>query len=413
MKAEILAVGTEILLGDIVNTNAHYLSKRLADLGISVYHQSVVGDNEERLLKAYELAFERADIVIATGGLGPTKDDLTKEIGAQYFNKRLILHEESLNYIKSYFSKMNRPMSSGNEKQAYLPEGGIILKNDNGTAPGCIIEENNQILVMLPGPPREMAPMFENYVVPYFQKFSDGVLVSKVLRVAGLGESAMAEKVEDIMESQTNPTIAPYAKDNEAILRITSKGSTKEEAEALIVPVEKAIRERLEINVYGEGDTTLEAVVGEMLVKENLTIATAESCTGGLLAGTLINYPGISSVFLEGAITYSNEAKMKRLGVKEETLAAFGAVSEQTAAEMAEGIAKAAGTDIGISVTGIAGPGGGTEEKPVGLVYVGLYLKEKVKVKKLNLSGDRQKIRQRTVVSALDWLRRELLGVKS
>lgn len=413
MKAEILAVGTEILLGDIVNTNAHYLSKRLADLGISVYHQSVVGDNEERLLKAYELAFERADIVIATGGLGPTKDDLTKEIGAQYFNKRLILHEESLNYIKSYFNKMNRHMSSGNEKQAYLPEGGIILKNDNGTAPGCIIEENNKILVMLPGPPREMAPMFENYVVPYFQKFSDGVLLSKVLRVAGLGESAMAEKVEDIMESQTNPTIAPYAKDNEAILRITSKGSTKEEAEALIVPVEKAIRERLEINVYGEGDTTLEAVVGEMLVKENLTIATAESCTGGLLAGTLINYPGISSVFLEGAITYSNEAKMKRLGVKEETLAAFGAVSEQTAAEMAEGIAKAAGTDIGISVTGIAGPGGGTEEKPVGLVYVGLYLKENVMVKRLNLSGDRQKIRQRTVVSALDWLRRELLGVKS
>jgi nicotinamide-nucleotide amidase len=413
MKAEILAVGTEILLGDIVNTNAQYLSKRLADLGVSVYHQSVVGDNEERLLNAYELAFERADIVIATGGLGPTKDDLTKEIGAQYFNKSLVLHEESLNYIKSYFNKLNRPMSSGNEKQAYLPEGSIILKNDNGTAPGCIIEENNKVLIMLPGPPREMAPMFENYVVPFLQKFSDGVLVSKVLRVAGLGESAMAEKVEDIMESQTNPTIAPYAKDNEAILRVTSKGSTKEEAEALIVPVEKAIRERLGENIYGEGDTALEEVVGEMLVKGNLTIATAESCTGGLLAGTLINYPGISSVFLEGIITYSNEAKIKRLGVKEETLAAFGAVSEQTAGEMAEGIAKAAGTDIGISVTGIAGPGGGTEEKPVGLVYVGLYIKGKVMVKKLNLSGSRQRIRQRTVISALDWLRRELLGDKS
>ena len=235
-------------------------------------------------------------------------------------------------------------------------------------------------------------------------------MVSKVLRVSGLGESAMAEKVEDIMENQTNPTIAPYAKDNEAVLRITSKGNTQEEAEALIDPVERAVRERLGDNVYGEGETSLEAVVGEMLVKRNLTIATAESCTGGLLAGTLINYPGISSVFLEGIITYSNEAKMKHLGVKEETLAMHGAVSEETAQEMAEGIAKAASTNIVISVTGIAGPGGGTEEKPVGLVYVGLYIKGKVQVKKLNLFGDRQKIRQRTVANALDWLRRELLG---
>lgn len=409
MKAEILAVGTEILLGDIVNTNAHYLSKRLADLGISVYYQTVVGDNEDRLLKAYELAFDRADIVIATGGLGPTKDDLTKEIGAKFFNKKLLLHQESLDIIKGYFHRSNRPMSKGNEKQAYIPEGATILPNPNGTAPGCIIEENNKILVMLPGPPKEMVPMFENSVVSYLQKFSDGVLVSKVLRVSGLGESAMAERVEDIMESQTNPTIAPYAKDNEAILRITSKGSSKKEAEALIAPVEKAVRERLGDNVYAEGETSLEAVVGEMLVKRNLTIATAESCTGGLLAGALINYPGISSVFLEGIITYSNEAKMKRLGVKAETLAKYGAVSEETAKEMAEGIAKAANTDIGISVTGIAGPGGGTEEKPVGLVYVGLYIQGKVQVKKLDLFGDRQKIRQRTVVNALDWLRRELL----
>jgi nicotinamide-nucleotide amidase len=411
MKAEILAVGTEILLGDIVNTNSHYISKRLADLGISVYYQTVVGDNEERLYDAYKLAFERADIVIATGGLGPTKDDLTKEIGAKYFDKELVLHEESLDYIKNFFDRLNRPMSEGNRKQAIFPKGSIILANPNGTAPGCIIEENNKILIMMPGPPKEMAPMFEDSVVPYLQKFSDGVLVSKVLRVLGLGESAMAERVNDIIDNNTNPTVAPYAKDNEAILRITAKGKTKEEAEKLILPIEQEIRNRIGDDIYAEGETTIDAVVGEILVNRNLTISTAESCTGGLLAGKLINYPGISSVFLEGAITYSNEAKMKRLGVKEETLERYGAVSEETAREMAIGIARAASTDIGISVTGVAGPDGGTEEKPVGLVYIGLYIKGEVKVKKLRMFGERQKIRNRTVVSALDWLRRELLSI--
>jgi len=410
MKAEILAVGTEILLGDIVNTNTQYIAKRLSDLGINVYHQSVVGDNEERLSKAYELAFERADMVIATGGLGPTKDDLTKEIGSKYFGKELILHEESLNHIKEFLSKSGKTMVQNNIKQAYIPKDSIVLPNPNGTAPGCIIEENNKILIMLPGPPKEMIPMFENYVVPYLQKFSEGVLVSKVLRVAGLGESAMAKMVDDIIEKSKNPTVAPYAKDFEAILRITAKAKTKEEAYELIAPVEKEIRERLKDNIYGEGETTLENVVGKMLIKKNLTIATAESCTGGLLAGTLINYPGISSVFIEGAITYSNEAKMKRLKVKEETLEKYGAVSEETAREMAEGIAKAAGTNIGVSVTGIAGPSGGTAEKPVGLVYVGLYINGNIKTKKLNLSGDRQKIRNSTVINTLDWIRRELLN---
>ncbi|MBL4937677.1 competence/damage-inducible protein A [Clostridium sp. YIM B02515] len=410
MRAEILAVGTEILLGDIVNTNAQYLSKRLADLGISVYHQTVVGDNEERLLKAYTQAFERADIVIATGGLGPTKDDLTKEIGAKYFNKELVLHNESLEYIEDYFKRLNRTMSEGNRKQALIPGGATVLPNPNGTAPGCIIEGNNKVLIMLPGPPKEMIPMFDNHAVRYLQKFSDGILVSKILRVSGLGESAMAEKVQDIIDKQTNPTVAPYAKDFEAILRITAKANTKEEAEKLIVPMEKEIRERLGDNIYAEGETSLDFVVGEMLVKKNLTISTAESCTGGLLAGTLINYPGISTVFMEGAVTYSNEAKMKRLGVKGETLKKYGAVSEETAREMAVGIARAAGTNVGISVTGIAGPGGGTEEKPVGLVYVGMYINGETKVRELNMSGDRQKVRNRTVVNILDWLRRELLN---
>ncbi|MFL0248620.1 competence/damage-inducible protein A [Candidatus Clostridium stratigraminis] len=410
MKAEILAVGTEILLGDIVNTNAHYLSQRLADLGISVYYQTVVGDNEERLLKAYDLAFKRADLVIATGGLGPTKDDLTKEIGARYFGKGMYLHKESYNYLKELFDKLNRPISEGNKKQAIMPEGALILPNPNGTAPGCIIEEKSKVLVMLPGPPKEMTPMFEASVVPYLAKFSDGVIVSKVLRVVGLGESAMAEKVLDLIESQTNPTVAPYAKDNESILRITAKGKSPKEADALIIPIEKEIRKRIGEDIYAEGEANISEVVGEMLVRNNLTIGTAESCTGGLLSGALINYPGISSVFLEGAVTYSNEAKMKRLGVKAETLESFGAVSEETAREMAEGIATAAGTDIGISVTGIAGPEGGTIEKPVGLVYIGLYFKGKVKVKKLNSNGDRQKVRNRTVTAALDLLRREILN---
>lgn len=409
MKAEILAVGTEILLGDIVNTNSHYLSKRLADLGISVFYQTVVGDNEERLLKAYELAFSRADIVIATGGLGPTNDDLTKEIGARYFGKEMYLHEESYKHIEERFRKLNRTVSEGNKKQAIMPEGAIVLPNPNGTAPGCIIEEKNKILIMLPGPPKEMTPMFEASVVPYLEKYSDGVLVSKVLRVVGLGESAMAEKVIDIINRQTNPTVAPYAKDNEAILRITAKGKTKDEAEALIKPVEKEIRDRIGEDIYAEGETSIDQVVAEMLVDRKLTVATAESCTGGLLAGALINYPGISSVFLEGVITYSNEAKMKRLGVKCETLENFGAVSEETAGEMAEGIARVAGTDIGISVTGIAGPGGGTIEKPVGLVYIGLYINGRVKVKKLNSFGDRNTVRSRTVTAALDFLRRDLI----
>jgi len=409
MKAEILAVGTELLLGDIVNTNGQYIAKRLADMGIFVYHQSVVGDNVERLKEAYKLAFNRADLVIATGGLGPTKDDLTKETAAEFFERNLILHEESLEFIKSYFEKMNRTLNEGNRKQAYLPEGAKVLPNDNGTAPGCVIEEDSKILILLPGPPKEMIPMFEKQVVPYLLKFQEGVLESKVLRILGIGEGHMAEKISDIIDNQANPTVAPYAKEGEVTLRITAKGETKEKADELIEPVEKAIRERLGEDIYGEGESTIEEVVAEILINRGLTIATAESCTGGLLAGKLINYPGISSVFIEGAITYSNEAKMARLNVNKETLDAFGAVSKETAAEMAQGIAMSAGTDIGISVTGIAGPGGGTEEKPVGLVYIGLCINGEVKTKELRLSGDRQKVRNRTVMNALDFLRRELI----
>lgn len=411
MKAEIMAVGTELLLGDILNTNAQYLSRELAALGVSVYYQSVVGDNEARLLNALQEAFNKSDIVITTGGLGPTKDDLTKEVGAAYFNKKLVLDEASLKNMQNYFKRMGREMPESNKKQAMMPEGSIILKNNNGTAPGCIIEEKGKILILLPGPPKETVPMFEESVRPYLKKFSEGILVSKIIRTFGLGESAMAELVGDLLNRE-NPTVAPYAKDNEAILRITAKGRDEAEANKLISETEEEIREILGDYVYGEGENTLEYVVAQMLVDKNITVATAESCTGGLIAANLVNYPGISSIFTHGVVTYSNEAKIQLLGVKHETLENYGAVSEQTAREMAEGVVRLSQARIGISVTGIAGPGGGTEEKPVGLVYAGMCIDGKIKVKKLNLSGDRQKVRTRTMLTVLDWLRRELQEIK-
>lgn len=409
MKAEILSVGTELLLGDILNTNAQYLSQRLADLGILVYHQSVVGDNVDRLKKELEDAFNRADLVITTGGLGPTPDDLTKETGAEFFRKKMILHKDSFDKLNSYFIKSGRGELKGNNiKQAYFPEDSVVFPNNHGTAPGCAIEEGNKLLVVLPGPPREMKPMFEDYVVPFLKKYSKGVLKSKVLRICGIGEGVMAEEISDIINNSTNPTVAPYAKEWEVTLRITAKADTEEEASKLIDPVENQIRQKLGMNIYGEGETSLEAVVCEMLLSKNLKISTAESCTGGLIASKLVNYPGVSTTFMEGAVTYSNDAKMHRLNVKKDTLEKFGAVSEETAKEMAEGIANTSKTDIGLSTTGIAGPGGGTSEKPVGLVYVGLHINGETKVKKLQLSGNRDMIRRRVTITALDWLRREL-----
>ena len=408
MRCEILAVGTEILLGDIINTNAQYIAKRLSEEGIFVYHQSVVGDNPERLKQAYDLAFSRSDLVITTGGLGPTKDDLTKEVAFEYFGKASVCHEESLNLIKEYFAKINRPLGKTNEKQAYFPEDAIVLKNNNGTAPGCIIDEAGKILIMLPGPPREMKAMFEESVIPYLRKYSNEILVSKVLRVIGVGESTAAELIGDLIDNE-NPTVAPYAKEGEMVFRITAKAKDEQEAQRLIIPVEAKIKSLLGDNIYGEGDITLEDVVGKMLVEKGLTIATAESCTGGMVAARLINYPGISSSMIEGVVTYSNEAKIKRIGVKEETLNKFGAVSEETAKEMAEGIAKTAGSHIGISTTGIAGPGGGTEEKPVGLVYIAMYYNNEVEVRRLNLTGSRQRIRERATLTLIDMVRRKLL----
>ena len=408
MKAEIITVGTEILLGDIVNTNSQFLAKELAALGIDVYYQSTVGDNEKRLLECFEESLKRSDIVITTGGLGPTNDDITKEVAARYFNQELKLHEPSWIKIKDYFKKIGVEPTSNNKKQAFFPAESTILENNNGTAPGAVFSKDDKYIILLPGPPKEMVPMFNESVKPYLERLTDTTLVSKTLRLIGIGESTLEENIIDIINNQTNPTIAPYAQDGEVTLRITAKVNKYEDAKPLIEDMEGKIRERVGKYIYGYDNTSLEEVVSKLLVEKNLTIAVSESCTGGMVSSTLINYPGISSVFMEGCVTYSNEAKMNRLGVKKETLDKYGAVSEETAREMAQGIAKNFNTDIGLSTTGVAGPGGGTDEKPVGLVYVGIYIKGKTIVKKFNFIGDRQKIRIRTTKCLLNELRLEL-----
>ncbi len=409
MKAEIITVGTEILLGDIVNTNSQFLAKELASIGVEVYYQETVGDNETRLLNLLEEAFKRSDIVITTGGLGPTNDDITKEIAAKYFNQELVFYSDIWENIKSYFEKLGLKPTENNKKQAYFPKDCIILDNPNGTAPGVILKKENKMIILLPGPPKEMIPMFNNSVKSYLQSLTDYKLVSKTLRFIGIGESELEEKLIDIINSQSNPTIAPYAKENEVTLRITAKSKDDEKANDLIKSIEEKIKDRVGKYIYGYDDTTLEETVAKLLVKNNMTIAVSESCTGGMVSSKLIDYPGISQSFIEGCVTYSNEAKMNRLGVKKETLDKYGAVSSETAIEMAVGIAKNLNTNIGLSTTGVAGPGGGTDEKPVGLVYIGIYINGDVKVKKCNFSGSRDKIRNRATNEALNLLRLELL----
>ncbi|MDQ0151028.1 competence/damage-inducible protein A [Eubacterium multiforme] len=409
MKCEILAVGTEILLGDILNSNAQYLSRELANLGLDVYYHEVVGDNKERILEALKRSFNRSDIIITTGGLGPTKDDMTKELVAEFLGMDMCLHEESLKKIKAYFKKMGRDCVKSNEKQAYFPKEAIILDNDNGTAPGAIFEKDNKVIVVLPGPPREMKPMFQNGVRKYLEKLTGDTIVSEVLRVFGIGESMAEHKLQDLIDNGKNPTIAPYAKEGEVTFRITAKAKSEEEAKKLIKPLKEEVLKRLGDAVYNTGDVTLQDTVAKMLVDKDMTIGVSESCTGGLLSAKLIEYPGVSKVFLEGAVTYSNEAKMRTLNVKKETLEKYGAVSHETAREMAEGIAKRAGARIGISTTGIAGPGGGTEEKPVGLVYFGIYVDGKVETYKHIFTGDRNEVRNRASMTALNIIRKVLL----
>ena len=411
MKTEIITVGTEILLGDILNTNTHYLSNELANMGIDVYYQITVGDNEQRLLSQLKESFKRSDLVILTGGLGPTEDDITKEVCAKYFNMEMEFHEQSWDKIIEIHNKMNRKPTENNRKQAYFPKGSLILPNKYGTAPGCIMEKDKKTIILMPGPPKEMKPMFDNYVKPFLLKDNKNILKSKVLRIIGMGESKIENDLLDLIDKQINPTIATYAKDGECTVRITAKGKNEKEVESLIEPISNEIKSRFKEKVYGEDDTAIEDEVAKILVDNNLTIAVAESCTGGMVAADLINYPGISSVFMEGCVTYSNEAKMMTLNVKKETLNTVGAVSEQCAKEMSEGVAARHNTNIGLSTTGIAGPEGGSEDKPVGLVYMGITINNKTIVKKYIFNGNRQQIRSRACKTLLNDLRLELLKI--
>lgn len=412
MTGEILAVGTELLMGQIANTNAQYISRKLAELGINVYFHTVVGDNSARLEETLKRALKRSDIVITTGGLGPTKDDLTKETIAKTMNRNLVLHEDILEEIKNYFARKKRQMAEINVKQAYMPENSIIIPNPNGTAPGCIIEEGEKTVIMLPGPPREMQPMFEETVFNYLKNKTGVILVSKMLKIFGIGESDLETRIMDLIEAQSNPTIAPYVSQGEITVRVTARCKDRNEAMNLIRPVVNEIKARLGDLVYSEDGQSLEKVVFELLKEKGLVLATAESCTGGLLAGKITDIPGSSEVFQRGYVTYSNRAKVEDLGVSQDTLSKYGAVSRETALEMVNGLKQKTGASAGVSITGIAGPGGGTPEKPVGLVFIAAYVEDRVICRKFNFTGNRERIRNDACLNALDMIRRLILGIE-
>ncbi len=410
MTVELISVGTELLLGNIVNTNAAYLSEKCADLGLSCFYQSVVGDNEERLSGVLKTALERSDIVILSGGLGPTEDDLTKEVSAKVMGRELSMHEPSKKRIEEYFSSRNLELTENNWKQAMVPEGAIVLDNENGTAPGVIMEGEGKKVILLPGPPNEMIPMFEKQIMPYLSGSDLGMIYSQTVKICGVGESKAETMIKDMIDSQTNPTIATYAKNCEVHLRVTAKAKDEKEAKKLVKPVVKELKNRFGPYVYTtNADITLEKAVVDLLVANKLTVSTVESCTGGMLAARLINVPGISEVYKSGYITYSNKAKRKILGVKKGLLEKKGAVSEEVAKEMAKGAAVISKAEVAVSVTGIAGPGGGMEEKPVGLVYIACNVCGKTKVRKFNFRGNRAKIRETTVSSALILMRQCIL----
>lgn len=388
-SAEILCVGTELLIGEVVNTNATFLSTKLAELGISVYHQSVVGDNPERLKKALEEAAERADLIITSGGLGPTYDDLTKETIADVFGRKLVMNEEILHSIETYFSETGRIMTDNNRKQAMIPDGGIIFKNNYGTAPAAGIEDEKTgtTVIMLPGPPRELEPLFSEEVMPYLEKRSGQVIFSRSIHIFGMGEAHVENILKPIMESAVNPSVAPYCGYGEVRLRVTARAGNKEKARIMCDElIEKISATEVGNVIYGIDCGTLERATVEYCIKACKTIATAESCTGGLIAKRLTDIPGSSAVFIGSCVTYSNEAKMKLVGVRKETLDKYHAVSAETAIEMARGVREVLGSDIGISTTGIAGPDGGTIEKPVGTVYVGISTEKEDKAVLLTLS---------------------------
>ena len=414
LVAELVAVGTELLLGDIANTDGQFISRQLAALGIQVYHHTVVGDNPRRLTEALELARSRADLIITTGGLGPTCDDLTRQVLAEAFGKPLLYNEEAARRMEERF-RAGHPdggtMTENNYQQAYLPEGCVPFQNDWGTAPGCAFEADGVRVIMLPGPPKECRPMFLTCVVPYLSALTDGTLVSRSLHLFGLGESQVEQKLRSRMEELTNPTLAPYARGGQVELRITAKAENEQAARALIAPVEAEVRALFGDAVYGADVPSLEAVVLPLMKEKGLTLAAAESCTGGLIAQRFTALSGASAVFRGGVVSYATQVKETVLGVDHDLLEEQGAVAAETAAQMAEKVRTLMGADCGVSVTGVAGPDSDERGNPVGLVYVGLAWDGGVHVRTVHIPGDRDRVRTFAANHAFDLLRRHLTGL--
>lgn len=414
MKAEILSVGTELLLGDIVNTDAQFLAGELARLGFTVLYHSTVGDNADRLAALLDTALSRSDIVLTTGGLGPTADDLTKEVCAKALGLPLVEDAESLRRIKAFFRARGAEMPETNCKQAYLPQGCTVFHNDHGTAPGCAMEREGKIVINLPGPPRELKPMFLEKVAPYLARFVHGAIVSHTVRTFGIGESAMAERAAPYLR-QGNPTVAPYAKDGEALLRVTASAASREEADALCRPTVDALCELYGNLVYGVDVESLQQVVVRMLRERGMKVGLAESCTAGLIAKRITEIPGSSEVLECGIVSYSNRIKQEMLGVSPNTIERYGVISAETAAEMAAGALRVSGADIGLGVTGLAGPDGDDRGNPAGLSYIALTDGTHTLARTVNTGrgGDnREYNRFVTSSNALDLIRLYLLQQK-
>jgi nicotinamide-nucleotide amidase len=409
-SAEIVTVGTEMLLGDLVDTNTAWISQRLAELGVGIYRHTTIGDNSERIVAALRDAASRSDLVVTTGGLGPTSDDLTNACISTLTGREMVEYQEAREHVDTMFAKFGRTPTSNNYKQALFPEGTELIPNPVGTAMGALVEWEGALFATLPGVPAEMKSMFEATLEPLVRARSEGSIVSRTLHFAGIGESALAEKVQEFLDA-TDPTVAPLAGQGRVRLRITTRAATDREAQEKIAPVEKEIIARLSDYYFGEGDETLEGSVGRLLGDRGATLALAESCTGGLIAKRLTDMPGSSAYFTEGLVTYSNESKERLLGVPYAMIMDHGAVSEPVAREMAEGARRVFSADYGLSVTGIAGPDGGTEEKPVGLVFVGISDAKDTFAERLDLTAwarSRDSIRERSANRALDLLRLRL-----
>ena len=386
MNGEIICVGTELLLGDVLNTHATFISRNIAPLGINMFYHSVVGDNEKRLRQLVRTAFERSDIIFFTGGLGPTYDDITKNVVYNELALVPFIDPDALKKLRAYFHVSGREMTENNLVQVMRPENAFFFENDFGTAPGICIEHEGKVIILLPGPPRELVPMFENKVMPYLMKLRDRVLFSRSLRYFGIGEAALEDKIRNIMENATNPTVAPYVDNFEVKLRVTASSDTIENAKALVDGLIDELREKTEPYCYGVDVNGLEEALVNHCSAKGVKITTAESCTGGLVSERITAVPGASAVFDMSVCCYADEKKTALLGVRPDTLAQYGAVSEQVAIEMAHGAVKASGADFAVSVTGIAGPDGGTPEKPVGTVFIAVADKNgKAQVKRLSL----------------------------